>query len=56
MKTIKLVETRRYKSVVGIGTVTVPPLTILAGVNGAGKSHLLKAIKEGAVKIGRAHV
>lgn len=50
MKTIKLVETRRYKSVVGIGTVTVPPLTILAGVNGAGKSHLLKAIKEGAVR------
>jgi hypothetical protein len=41
---------RVYKSVGGIGTITLPPLTVLAGVNGAGKSHLLQAVKEGAVR------
>jgi AAA domain, putative AbiEii toxin, Type IV TA system len=50
MNTIKLSEARAYKSVANIGTVTVPQLAILAGVNGAGKSHLLQAIKEGAVR------
>ena len=51
MNKIKLSEARAYKSVAGIGTVMLPPLTVLAGVNGAGKSHLLKAIKEGAVRV-----
>ena len=50
MKEIQLQEARAYKSVSDIGAVTVHPLTVLAGLNGAGKSHLLQAIKEGAVR------
>lgn len=50
MSAIRLAEARAYKSVAGIGEVTMPSLAVLAGVNGAGKSHLLQAIKEGAVR------
>jgi len=50
MKAIKLTEMRAYKSVAHIGSVEMPPLAVIAGVNGAGKSHLLQAIKEGAIR------
>lgn len=32
--------------------VELPPLTVLTGVNGSGKTHLLKAIASGSVQIG----
>jgi predicted ATPase len=47
---IDLVESRTYKSVGGVGNIRLPSPTVLAGVNGAGKSHLLQAIEEGAVR------
>ena len=37
----------KYKSIDQLNSVTLPNFTIVTGVNGAGKSHLLEAIKEG---------
>lgn len=44
-------QIRDFKSASGLGTVELSPLTIIAGVNGSGKTHLLKAIKDGAVRV-----
>ena len=44
-------EVTAYKSVTGVGGGSLPFFTVLAGVNGAGKTHLLKAIKEGAIEV-----
>ncbi len=48
--TITLSQSRLFKSIINIGTVSIPFLTVLFGENGAGKTHLLKAINEGAIR------
>ena len=53
MSSIRIEETRAYKSISGIGSATLPYFAVLAGVNGAGKSHLLQAMKEGAIRVYR---
>jgi ABC-type multidrug transport system ATPase subunit len=40
----------RHKSIKALPDIDLPALTVLTGVNGAGKTHLLEAIKEGSVR------
>ena len=47
---VGLQEGPGYESVAGIGEYEFEGLTVIAGVNGAGKAHLLQAIKEGAIR------
>ncbi|MCK6395999.1 ATP-binding protein [Zoogloea sp.] len=42
---------RRFKSVTPFETIKLPDFMVLTGVNGAGKSHLLEAIENGAVSV-----
>jgi predicted ATPase len=42
---------REYLSIDSFDPITLPDLTILTGTNGAGKSHLLRALKDGAISI-----
>src|SRR6185312_10372476 len=39
-----------YKSITGLHPVKLPPFVVLTGLNGSGKSHLLTAIAQGAVR------
>lgn len=50
MPRLRLKQDRTYKSVGNLNSLLLPALTVLAGVNGAGKTHLLQAIKDGAVR------
>ena len=47
---LKLRESHPFKSVRAIGELELDDLTVIAGINGAGKTHLLQAIKDGAVR------
>jgi energy-coupling factor transporter ATP-binding protein EcfA2 len=40
---------RRHLSITGFPTIELQPLTIIVGINGSGKTHLLQAIQNGAV-------
>lgn len=40
---------RRHLSITGFPTIDLPPLTIIVGINGSGKTHLLQAIQNGSV-------
>lgn len=40
---------QRYLSIEKFPDITVPPLTIIVGINGSGKSHLLQAIQNGNI-------
>lgn len=42
---------REYKSIKGLPIDSLPNFTIITGLNGAGKTHLLEAIHQGALKI-----
>ena len=48
---VRLVFTRPHKSIAFLSPIELPDLVILTGVNGAGKSHLLEALENGAVRI-----
>ncbi len=49
--TMKLISNRIYKSVARFTSIDLPTFTVLTGVNGAGKSHLLEAIEVNAVSV-----
>ena len=40
---------RRHLSIIGFPSIELPALTIILGLNGSGKTHLLQAIQNGAV-------
>ena len=40
-----------YLSIVDFPSATLPSFTLLTGVNGAGKTHLLKALAQGSVRV-----
>jgi AAA domain, putative AbiEii toxin, Type IV TA system len=42
---------RSYLSIVEFPTVTLPDFTLLTGVNGVGKTHLLQAIGQGCISV-----
>lgn len=42
---------KQYKSIEGLPDVELPDFTVVTGVNGAGKSHLLEGIEKGALII-----
>ena len=48
---LKLHLSTPFRSLKKLPDVELPSLTILTGVNGVGKTHLLKAIKDGAISI-----
>jgi predicted ATPase len=48
---MQLAQTRVYRSIKTLGKVDVPPFTVLTGLNGSGKSHLLEAIANGSVAV-----
>lgn len=48
---MKLLFNRPYKSIQRFLPIELPSFTVLTGVNGAGKSHLLEAIESNAVTI-----
>lgn len=50
-KSMKLSFERPYLSIQSFPTVELPPFTLLTGVNGAGKTHLLKAINAGRIRV-----
>ncbi len=47
---LKLKESHRHKSATGIGELDLDGLTVISGVNGAGKTHFLQAIQSGAIR------
>lgn len=49
---MKLSFINNYKSIKQFTETEVPEFTVLVGKNGAGKTHLLKAIENGQVKVG----
>jgi hypothetical protein len=48
---ISLSFQKPYRSIFGLPNTTLPDLALVTGINGSGKSHLLEAIKSGAVKV-----
>jgi ABC-type uncharacterized transport system ATPase component len=48
---IKLVSTNRYVSIPEISGEILPDFVVLTGVNGAGKSQLLKGINDGIIQV-----
>lgn len=48
---MKLVFNRAHKSIGPFLPIELPPFTVLTGVNGAGKSHLLEAIESNFVSV-----
>ena len=48
---MRIILTEKYKSIQSDLDLVLPDFTILTGINGAGKSHLLKAIEENAAKV-----
>jgi ABC-type cobalamin/Fe3+-siderophores transport system ATPase subunit len=48
---MRIIFNRKFKSVSAFDATELPDLTVLTGVNGAGKSHLLEAIENGALTV-----
>lgn len=48
---MKLTFSHAYKSITSFPDVDLPPLTVITGLNGSGKSHLLQGIDEGAITV-----
>ncbi|MFC5409110.1 AAA family ATPase [Larkinella bovis] len=48
---VRIILNEKYKSLLGQIDIVMPDFTIISGVNGAGKSHLLKAIEEKIAKV-----
>lgn len=48
---IKINFVRNHKSIKALKTIDLPDFTILTGLNGSGKSHLLEAIENGSVQL-----
>lgn len=46
-----LQQIKDYKSIVNLPNVELPDFTIITGVNGAGKSHLLEGVEKGALTL-----
>lgn len=46
---MRLEFAKRHLSILAFPTVDVPPLTIVVGINGSGKTHLLQAIQNGSI-------
>ena len=51
MSDIQLVFKNVYKSIGSLPDTTLPPFTILTGVNGSGKTQLLHAINAGHIEV-----
>lgn len=49
---MQLTFIRKFKSVTAFDPIVLPEFTVLTGVNGAGKSHLLEAIENGCLQVG----
>ncbi|WP_292553992.1 AAA family ATPase [Mesorhizobium sp.] len=49
--TITLTQKAIYRSITRLPQTTLPNLTVLTGVNGSGKSHLLEAISQGQIAV-----
>jgi predicted ATPase len=48
---MRLTQNRIHKSIRSLGQVDLPAFTVLTGLNGSGKSHLLEAIRDGHVAV-----
>lgn len=48
---MKVSFVKQFKSISGFDPVELSDFTILTGVNGSGKSHLLEAISNGSVDV-----
>src|SRR5688572_2783150 len=48
---LKLRFKTAYKSITSFPETVLPDFTVITGVNGSGKSHLLEALGQGAVKV-----
>lgn len=48
---MRLTFNRNFKSIFKFDPIDLPEFTVLTGVNGAGKSHLLEAIENGSVTV-----
>lgn len=44
-----LTQVRAYRSIKHLPTTTLPDFTVITGLNGSGKSHLLEAIRDGNI-------
>lgn len=56
---MKLTFKEQYRSIIQFNPVELPELTILTGINGSGKSHLLQAIDQKKAVIdgyGNSHI
>ncbi|TIO19912.1 MAG: ATP-binding protein [Mesorhizobium sp.] len=47
---VTLTQQRIYKSITKLTQTEIPAFTVLTGVNGSGKSHLLEAIRDGHIR------
>jgi predicted ATPase len=48
---ISLQSVKPHRSIIVLPKVDLPDFAVITGINGSGKSHLLEAIKQGAVKV-----
>jgi hypothetical protein len=51
-----LIFTSPHKSIKSFQSITLPKLTIITGVNGAGKSHVLEALLNGCIRISQPDI
>ncbi|MDV6347347.1 hypothetical protein R2083_07445 [Nitrosomonas sp. Is35] len=48
---MRLIYQRDYRSIAQFEPIELQPFSVLTGINGAGKSHLLEAIENGSIYI-----
>lgn len=48
---MKLIFNKKYKSIDSFPTTELPDFTVITGLNGSGKTHLLEALENGSIKI-----
>jgi predicted ATPase len=48
---MRLTHVSRFKSILDLPPTELPSFTLITGVNGAGKTHLLQAIQAGSVHV-----
>jgi ABC-type branched-subunit amino acid transport system ATPase component len=52
---MRILFIRKFKSVTALDSIELPDFTVLTGVNGAGKSHLLEALENGSLQVEGVH-